>query len=321
MSAVIRCGLFHLPPGGRLPTTDASLVLRAVEAITEAGVEYGLLFGREGLGGGSDVDLVVEYPAAETIHKVWRLWLNRGLFPVVVWPYDIGETAAVFLATADASEGVHLDLLHDLNGVGHLGVFSGALLRSVVTDDGPLEVSREASLIYEWRKRLWKRQSDRLPDLRKKASEINRDWVLATSVAVTGSALSGSQLVGELPPPRIWRPNLRHPVAKLVRIIDRVADPVGFWAHVQDPQLARLLADRFSRFLVLAGTGAVPSPALQIPWAVTRVAKVRFRPGIFISHGPSPGGVPRPDLIVQAADQDSAAREITSAMAARLRTW
>ncbi len=115
-----------------MATTDPRLALASLEGMRAAGVRFALLHGADRLSGGevSDVDLVVAEDPVSVVQRAAVSWQTRGLVPVVLWPYDIGGTATVFLATPDASEGVQLDLLHDPEGVGKYGVKSGALLAS-----------------------------------------------------------------------------------------------------------------------------------------------------------------------------------------------
>src|SRR5690606_34870843 len=104
----------------------------------------------------SDVDLVVDRPVHDLVGAVGEEWRGVGLYPVVVWPYDVGGTGSVFLFTPDAADGVQLDVLFDPGGAGQYGIRSGALLDRREPGQVFPRVSSEAAAVYLLSKRVGK---------------------------------------------------------------------------------------------------------------------------------------------------------------------
>lgn len=304
-----------------MPTSDARLARQSLRVLGDVGVRYALLDDSDRLRTGetSDVDTVVDRPGLEVVAAAWREWASLGVVPIAVSRYDLGGSVAVFLSTADGLRGAQLDFLYDTRGRGRLGVRSEPLLNSASVDVSPPVVSVEGSLVYLWRKRLWKRQRGRLQSLRDRAALLDRDDLLTVSLALTGSPRSGLQLLGERAVPRRWYADKRFPIARSARLASRLARHVGFWAHVRHEELAVELADRLSRTLVRGVSGAVPGMQFQIPWHLTSVFPVTVRPGVFVSYGQDPARLLRPHLIVKEDDPDLAAAQITAEMAERVR--
>jgi hypothetical protein len=301
-----------------MATTNSRLAAASLEAMQEAGVHFALLHELERLlrGDLSDVDAVVGEPALTAIRRTTPAWRSRGILPVLVWPYDIGGTATVFLATVDASEGAQLDLLFDPRGVGKYAVKSAALLATADRSGMLPTVSDAASLIYQWRKRTVKGQWERLPTLSERARHLDRRAVLTASETISGSSTLGRELLEARPQVRGQRLR-RHLARRGLRIAQRLVSPVGFWAHAADADLGEELAGRFSRFLVRAATEATPSRFREPAWWAMRVMPTRLRPGVFVSTG----RLPRwriPDGVLRAETPDGAARQLTEAMAARV---
>jgi hypothetical protein len=300
-----------------MATTDHRLALASLEGMREAGVRFALLHGGERLASGqvSDVDLVVGDDPPAVVRRVAAPWAARGLVPVVLWPYDIGGTATVFLATPDATEGVQLDLLFDPDGVGKYGIRSSALLASADPTTGLPMVSATAGLIYLWQKRVAKADPAQLDELTRVARTADSRELVAVSEIVTGSAAAAHQLLAGQPVLRIR--HRKHPLRQGIRATRRVAKPVGFWTHAAEADTAIELARRCARFLVCSGTAPTPSPIRQPAWWIASIQPVRLRPGVFLSHGPLPRW-PAPDLVLSASSADEAARQLTAAMNARL---
>jgi hypothetical protein len=301
-----------------MATTDRCLALASLEGMRTAGVRFALLHGRERLlrGDLSDVDLVVGEDPKSVVRRSWSSWATCGLTPIVVWPYDIGGTATVFLATPDASAGVQLDLLYDRNGVGRYGVKSPPLLASADSSAPLPVVSDSASLIYQWRKRTVKRQTARLKPLEEMANRTDRETLLSTCEAISGSTTAAYQMLeGRSTVGRQWIPS--HPEKRAIRLVQRLSEPVGFWAHAGSSAVGAELACRFSRFLPCATTQPTPTLPRQLVWWATTIMPIRLRPGVFVSTG----RLPRyriPDIVLAPSSRAEAARQLTSAMTARL---
>lgn len=118
-------------PTRLMATTSPEAALAAVAAIEETGVRFAILHDEATLaaeGVTSDVDMVVDRSAHEVVRAVAPAWARRGLYPVMVWPYDVGGTGSIFLSTSNAGEGAQLDVLHDPEGRGRYGAMSDLLL-------------------------------------------------------------------------------------------------------------------------------------------------------------------------------------------------
>jgi hypothetical protein len=298
-------------------TTDARLACASLEGMKEAGARFALLHGRERLLEGivSDIDMVVgEHPTA-VVQRSAAVWGSRGLMPVMVWPYDVGGTATVFLATPDATEGVQLDLLYDLNGIGRYGVKSPPLLSTADSSEAIPSVSDAASLIYQWQKRTVKRDEARLAALTELANGMDRRALLLASEAITGSRDPACRMLEGRPV--FLRPRFnRHLGRRGIRLVRRVARPVGFWAHASESAIGAGLTSLFSRFLVRARTQPTPSVLRQPAWWLTSIQPIRLRPALIVSTGKlARWGTP--DVVLGAPSTVGAARQLTAAMAAR----
>lgn len=300
-----------------MATTKGELARVALRAMEEAGIGFAVIHGVDRLSSDdiSDVDLVVACTPAQVMRKTDSLWRSDGLVPVLFWPYDIGGTATIFLSTLDAREGVQLDMLYDIHGLGKYGIRSDDLLARSSIDDDLAASSDPDRLVYLWKKRSLKREVERLADLRKKARSLDSDEVYEASSRLTGSRSTAEELlnVGIGLRPSF---SLRGSVERLWRMIRRAISHVGFWAHVENQETARILANRMARFLVTVWTGPVPSALWQPIWFVSTVLPVRIRPGLCITTG-KPPRVIRPDLIVGELPLETAATTLVEAMRAR----
>ena len=98
-----------------MPTTSGELARACLAGLRDAGAKFAVLHDYEQLESDrmSDVDIVVGQDPRTVIRATESMWRERGLLPIILWPYDIGGTATLFLATPDARDGVQLDMLHD----------------------------------------------------------------------------------------------------------------------------------------------------------------------------------------------------------------
>lgn len=302
-------------------TTNANVAREALYALREAGVQFAFLHGKENLEHGqlSDLDLTVEKKPITVIRLAKPSWMARGLRPILVWQYDIGDTRTVFLATPDARAGVQLDLLHDVRGIGKYGINSEAILTTADLSKELPAVSESARLIYEWRKRSLKRDQRSLQMLYERAKTLEPSTLQSSSLSLTGSTETSRCIVAGVPVAtrRRW---LHSPLESLSRVAGRLLKPIGFWLHVQDRSIAEELILRFSRILASAEIGEPPPVGFSVlSWWVTRVFPTVIRPAVFVSHGNVPR-FPSPDLVIEARDADGAARQAVAAMADRLDT-
>lgn len=300
-----------------MATSSAELARAALDGLLDAGTAFGLLHGRhlvEGNQAFSDVDLVVGEPPASLVMRTFDSWATRGLTPILLWPYSVGGSASVFLSNADASGGVQLDMLYDVNGRDVYGVRSGELLAHVSHVERYPEVDEPAALVYLWQKRLVKGEADRLAAVVERARDWPRDNLEVAANRITGSGLLARVAYDGEPIPRI-RP--RWSIADLVRLAGRVRHPIGAWVHARDASIGEALADRLSAILVVVRSG--PVPARAVPWwYMYRVAPVLRRPGAYVSWGGSPSwGVIHPDAVAD-GDASEAAKMMVSAMSAKV---
>ncbi len=241
------------------------------------------------------MDLVVDVPPTQIIKRTATALMAKGLFPVVVSRYDLGETRAVWYSTEDASNAVQIDYLYDPCGLGRMGLRSPGLLASADIDVVPPEVMNQAQIIYRWRKSVWKRQADRLRSLRSEAAMLPSEAIVRASEVITGDRRTADEIAGAQFPNR-WAGVASHPLLRARRLIDRVRNAVGYWVHVPDESLARDIADVFGRFLPSSGVDGVPTGSVRSRmWFLRTVQPVRLRPGVFVSYGDSPIGI-RPEL-------------------------
>ena len=182
-----------------MPTTSGELARACMAGLRDAGAKFAVLHDYEELESDriSDVDIVVGQDPRTVIRATESMWRERGLLPIILWPYDIGGTATLFLATPDARDGVQLDMLHDPCGVGRYGVRSEILLQFV--EERPISpvVDSAARLLYLWQKRTTKSQADRLDLLRREATGIDIDRLEKMSRALTGSVYPARGLMGQ----------------------------------------------------------------------------------------------------------------------------
>lgn len=295
-----------------MATTSGQLALEAVDAVAAAGLRFSVIHEEARLAEGSvssDVDLVIDRPVGALVRTVAAAWVGRGLWPLIVWPYDVGGTGTVFLTTADAGDGVQLDMLFDPRGRGQYGAMSGEILARSEEGIRFPAVSPGAAAPYLLSKRLRKGQHDEAGVL---IRSVGRDE-LARSV---GQILTGpmearvrAYLGGD-----DFRPRR---VPTIGRLVGRLARPVGGWVTVAGDtsfHVASELADRFGRFLPrsevveLAGFGS---------W-LRGVAPVRWRAGVVFSAEVESLRVPKPDLrVAEGTDVADAARQVVSGMSRR----
>lgn len=301
----------------QMPTTSGELARVCLAGLMEAGVRFAVLHGYEQLETDriSDIDVVVAQDPRAVIRETERYWREAGLVPIIVWPYDIGATVALFLTTRDAREGVQLDMLYDPEGIGRYGVRSDVLLRFV--EERPLApvVDQAARLLYLWQKRTAKDEIDRLDSLRREAIGIGRDRLESMSREITGSVSSARGLIGS---EIVTSPRRRPAVmARLSRLVKRLRRPTGAWVHVRLDEVGSELAGRLSRHLVIVRSGNLPPLLRQALWYLVDVAPVRYRPGIFISVGQQPRFVVAPDFEIVTNHPDQAAAELVEALTKR----
>jgi hypothetical protein len=305
-------------------TTSSRLANDVLTALSEAGVELAVLHGEDGLAAGdvgSDVDLVVAVPMRERLDASLLADLRRrGMFPVISWPYDVAGATTVFFTDDDASEGVQIDTLCDPAGSGKFGIRTGVLLAHAEPGRAWPRVDPLYSLLYQLRKRHWKRQYERIPPLVDQIGTYPSGRVRAAAAELFEDATTVLALAAGADPARLSRESPVYRVRNLVRRVGRVAAPIGAWVEFTGPgadQAADLTVERFTRFLPVTARADRP-PSVEAPlWWLREVAPVRWRPGLVAgisreAHGPA-------DICIQVPEGgvDAAMRELVRALSRR----
>jgi len=256
----------------------------------------------------SDVDLVADRPIAEVLSAARPRWTASGLHAIVLWPYDVGGTGTIFLVNENATEGVQLDVLHDIDGRGQYGLRSGALLEHTTSGRRFPRLDEDASRIYLARKRQVKAMAIPPPD----------------AVGDFAYHLLSPRSARQLLEADMTKQHGLSP-SNARRIVSRLADPIGAWVHITSGELktasqaATILGERMSRILPHVDWAELEPFPTRIQWWVRRVAPVRWRPGVFISwatDGQKPLGC---DIVVdEVVDPHAVAERVVEALQARL---
>jgi hypothetical protein len=308
-----------------MATTDPILARRVLELLGDGTPRAALLHtslpSKEAPMG--DLDLVWSEPVtARIIRRLAReVFLPLGLRPVVVCPYDY-DAAAIFAVSQNAVDGVHLDLVHDANGRGRLGVrYARLLSRAARRPDGINHVDELDYLVYLLRKRHWKGQ---LPELQTLLGEARGSATKVRERAeevLTVAALRDVEhlLVETAAIPRFSR-SLENYRMTALRLARRLRSPIGSWYHLDgdDGTVADALARRFGRTLVHSVAIRLEGSLKHDAAAWSRViAPTRWRPGIALSYGPRPVS-PQPDAVVRAdRPLDDVAAEVVDQLNSR----
>jgi hypothetical protein len=301
-----------------LATTDPALAPLVLQGLSEAGVEFAILHDADKLLSGgaiSDVDIVVAHPPARLVAAASSTFSKLGLHPIVVWPYDPGGSVTTFLVTGNAQSGIQVDMLYDPSGSGRYRVRSPSLLAGAQAGDGLREVRRVDQIVYLWIKRSAKQQAERLRDLAEAAATLDRRELVDASISLTGDEHVASAILEGRPHP----PDPSPVALRLARVVRRIARPVGFWAHwpAANRASAEEVSRRFASVLVRGASGVHPGPAAAPVWFAQDVAKVRYRPGLYVSYGAAGRSLVKPDLVVADGAIDDAAAAIVTAMTQR----
>lgn len=294
----------------------------ALRTFAEAGVRFGVLHEGEKLQSDEpfgDIDVVVDTKPRVLVRRIGGRLAEGGAWPIVLWPYDVGGTASLFLMNANATGGAQIDMLHDPRGRGRYGLRSTKF--EIDETVFPARVLPVDELVYVAIKRLRKAQADKLVEIRKRAAELGVEFTRAFERLVSSPALA--RAFGQPVPKKTafeWAGGLADRVARLA---DRLNEPVGFWVHSDVGSIARDLADRFSRLLTSRAEQVPGGLGRAASWYWTTVAPLRWRAGLFASWGPLGKHLaPQPDLILSGLegmdDPDLAAVLTVQAMTARI---
>lgn len=307
-------------------TTSPDLAARTLSGLRAAGVGLAVLHGEEKIAAGevgSDIDLVTERPLRSLLRGPVRSSLeNLGVFPVMVWPYDVSGTVTVFFSDVDASEAVQIDALHDPDGLGKFGIRSGVLLENSAMGRLWPAVQPPFSQLYLVRKRHWKRQYGRITPELEALGGLGRQEIdkAVSQMFEPGMQRLMSDLLAGANPRKLRRETTPYRVRNLQRLMRRLSDSVGAWVEFSGPgapEATETASQRFSRFLPLCRVGNRPT-TFRSAWWVRRVAPVRLRPGLFLGVGDGRGRL-RPDISIPVVDDSvsEAIRRLVGALGDR----
>jgi hypothetical protein len=297
-----------------VPTTSALTASVALDGLRAAGIDFAILHKESDLSEGrtpTDVDLVVDRPSALAVLGARRHWEQDGLFPIVLWPYDLG-TLTVFLVNETADEGVQLDLMFDPEGRGRYAVRTPELLaRSRPGRTWPT-LAPDDELLYRLRKRLCKKQFAAVSEIvaevqsRGRPAEARCEELFTPAAArglrrvIAGSAQGRSVRVGRA-------------MSSSVRIGRRLRNPIGMWVHVEGDdarRCAEALAQRFDRVLLTALAAPTRTGISESAFWARHIAPVRWRAGLALTWGDRPRLL-RPDIsVVYDGSTSDAARSL-----------
>jgi hypothetical protein len=263
----------------------------------------------------SDVDVAVAETGYDVVRRLRSRMVPHGVELIALWPSDVA-TLNSFWCTQDGVSGAQLDLLHDPHGRCRYGIRTPVVLDAAQPGERWPRLGDVDALIYQIRKRAVKGDSMRLgalvtkahivglPSVRHRASFVLRASALEDleSTITTGST-RGLQ--------RIWR-------HEMLRYADRVARPVGFWAHLANAEIegASVIAGRFDRVLVSAYAADL-GRGLDYLRAKAAAQRDRLRPSLVVSVGRQPRSV-HLDAVIRESDEDRLTTALVAAMAGRV---
>jgi hypothetical protein len=286
-----------------VPTTDGAAALAVLEALREAGVDHAVLHGAELLdqpGLLSDVDIVVARSPESVIAAARPALRRQGLFPVVLWPYDIGGSSTVFLVDESARSGVQLDMLHDPRGLGRYRIRSGDLVSERSPGEASPSLVDPDRLVYLWVKRRSKGQDGRLGEVVAALRALDPAAVGEAARRLLTRDDWIAEITGDPRPPGTgrWHGAPQRALLQARRVAGRLTAPIGFWAHLSGDagEVATSAAARFARVLVEAKAIRAPAGWSAPVWYCREVVPIRLRPGLVVSYGRRPSGIGGPDL-------------------------
>lgn len=307
-----------------MATTSSRLANDVLATLSEAGVDLAVLHGEDDLASGdvgSDVDLVVEVPLHESLDASLLARLGeKGMYPVILWPYDVAGAATVFFTDSDGCDGVQIDTLCDPWARGKFGIRTGALLAHTEPGLAWPRVDPLYSLLYQLRKRQWKRQYERIPPLVDRVGTYPSGRVQAAATEMFEDPATVLALAGGADPGRLPRETPMYRVRNLVRRAGRVASPIGAWVEftgARAAEAADLAVDRFARFLPVTARVDRPANVAAPAWWLRHVAPVRWRPGLVAGVAHRPGGPADIEIEVLEGGVEVAMRDLVRALSRR----
>lgn len=273
-------------------TTNPSLALPLLDCIERSEIDFAILHNVSSLESKdviSDVDTVVGADPFEVVMHLVNLKPVHGLSLVMLWEYDRGSLTS-FWMTHDGGDGIQLDLLFDLKGLGRYGLRTGeALLDRVQSPRGLPVLADSTSAVYLLSKRLVKRDETRAfeamkrlrlscPDPEDAVSRLLSPRMRRRSIRT----LRSGKIQHRGQTADTWRPRLS------AWGLRRIRTRTGAVVHVQEAEKAfELLASRAS--LVLPDVRFESGPMSRLAqWWVTRSPTLVLIPATKASSGVPP---------------------------------
>ncbi|MDP9333498.1 MAG: hypothetical protein M3Q30_09350 [Actinomycetota bacterium] len=295
-----------------MPTTSGTLAGSLLDVVAKAGAEFAVLHRESEILDGavtSDIDIAVGGDALSTVRALIEPADAIGLAPVLVHPYDI-RSVTTFWATADAREGVQLDLTCDPRGLGRDGFRTTKMLAHAKAGTRWPVLDELDQALYLLRKRQMKRDAVRTADAL---------WDVQSHFGVGAAADRAEVLFGRGAGASVQNLLRRgadarnrgvgaHLFRSIRRVVWRVAQPIGFWVDLEDaaarPSMGEAVAARFGRFLIGSVFVARAGGGLQNGAALSREFVLRrWRAQLLVTTGVN-STWPRPDCTAQATDRD-----------------
>lgn len=260
----------------------------------------------------SDIDLVVRRHPALIVLDAWEMFAEFGLWPIMAWRYDSGDTLTVFLSSANATDGLQFDFLRDPEGIGKYGLRTDQLLEAADRPGRWPTLDPVDEVVYLIRKRYVKGQGDRVSELVEMSARIDPariassvDRMLRPDSAASVRAL----LSGEEPSRQV---SVRRLKGEVARRYDRSRHPTGAWIHCREGAVADAASYRFGQFL--PHTDRIDRE-VDLRSAV-RIAATRWRAGLVLTSGPDARHL-RPDLTIEHSDPEVGIASITGHLSER----
>ena len=266
---------------------------QVVQILAGQGVAVALLHGGDRWDHGvisSDIDLLVDRPLSEFADRFFHALDRAGSLPIVVWNYDVGATS-VFVVDRDCDRAVQLDLNYDRDGTGRYGLRSGAVLQRARSDGTLARIDDVDEWLYSLRKRLVKRQHERVRDLL--ATRPTEARELTSRAAEIFAPHAASVVCAAIEADEIprWRPSPPRPASyagRVRRAVARVAQPIGFWVDLRGApadvmRASAHIEERVAR--ILPAVEVLGRTSTRQVWSIPQAVLARLKPRLVVSSG------------------------------------
>ena len=314
-----------------LPITDPNVPVVFLRTLLDSDVGFAVIHGEERIGTPelvSDVDIVIDRPFGAVVTAAASRLKSYGLVTALAWPYDVGGTASLFVATADGVHGSQIDLLYDPAGKGRYGLRSNVLLGARGPGSWFPIISALDRDLYLLRKARCKGRTEVAEEIVAKLEIGGMKLPARRRAQEVFSRRAARDVVDDLER-RPERPSIAGAriLTNARRFANRIAHPIGFWVELVGPSdamsdLALELATQFGAWLVRVEADRRPGgTASRYWWWLTEVTPVRLRPGLYISWTNKAPKKPHADLMMSVGANEpksELATRIVASMALRI---